>query len=507
MADDKDYTSLLGRSSGSSWGDIAGAYLSGGRKKDNRARNVLLATLFFNAKEANMQSRVMNNLKELEEQKTLELAKLNKQWEKRTELQTTHDSIQKKGALNHYRTQLEKDYLDAHAENKELINMTSGDVAKYKLNWMQKEADKKAEEFSKRYQGLDTSITVKEEFNKPYMDYYKAQKEKIMNPSNVSLVHNIFGKLGIGNRDEELNSQVEKLQKARNLNQERIIGFTQAEIKQIKQEQTPQSQLFGLKINKDDLTSLMSNTSLGDTGLDAGRLRQEVRAEWLENGKTYEAAVNAISAVEEGFNSRQNLADLKAAESRYIAVNPRPEDKNELEQWKMGLDKVKRKALDIQDLTVDTIYRANQLYNIASNQNLTDKERGEFIQDVLSEDIRKATGAINLNEVKADIIKGRMYKVYDMLSSEDSTIINAVKETELSEEKLNYLQQLNPDVFNSFSGFESLDKFNANNSLDDRQLSIIRDLQEQQYVQNQFDLANLFATKAVSNIDLGKPPF
>jgi len=42
---DKDFTSLLGKSSGSSWGDIAGAYLSGGRKKDNRARNVLLAKI------------------------------------------------------------------------------------------------------------------------------------------------------------------------------------------------------------------------------------------------------------------------------------------------------------------------------------------------------------------------------------------------------------------------------------------------------------------------------
>ena len=55
---DKDYTSLLGKSSGSSWGEIAGAYLSGGRKKDNRARNVMLATLFFNAKEANMQATI-----------------------------------------------------------------------------------------------------------------------------------------------------------------------------------------------------------------------------------------------------------------------------------------------------------------------------------------------------------------------------------------------------------------------------------------------------------------
>ena len=74
MSDDnKKLTSLLGKSSGASWGDIAGAYLSGGRKKDNRARNLFLASLFFNAKEANMQSKVLKNLKENDEQKTFAL--------------------------------------------------------------------------------------------------------------------------------------------------------------------------------------------------------------------------------------------------------------------------------------------------------------------------------------------------------------------------------------------------------------------------------------------------
>ena len=56
---ENDYTSLLGKSSGTSWGEIAGAYLTRGRKQDNRARNVLLATLFFNAKESQMQSQVL----------------------------------------------------------------------------------------------------------------------------------------------------------------------------------------------------------------------------------------------------------------------------------------------------------------------------------------------------------------------------------------------------------------------------------------------------------------
>ncbi len=44
MADDnKKLKSLLGRSSGTSWGELAGAYMSGSGKKDNRARNMLIA--------------------------------------------------------------------------------------------------------------------------------------------------------------------------------------------------------------------------------------------------------------------------------------------------------------------------------------------------------------------------------------------------------------------------------------------------------------------------------
>ena len=78
--------SLLDKNPGSQTGDLIGAFLSNRDKKDNRARNVLLASLFFNAKEASMQSKVRKNLEELERQKTLEVAKLNNQWTKRVEL-------------------------------------------------------------------------------------------------------------------------------------------------------------------------------------------------------------------------------------------------------------------------------------------------------------------------------------------------------------------------------------------------------------------------------------
>ena len=78
--DDKDYTSLLGKESGSSWSDIASAYFTKGEKKDKKARNILLASLFFNAREARMQSNVVKNLEELERQKTFDNAQVTNRW-------------------------------------------------------------------------------------------------------------------------------------------------------------------------------------------------------------------------------------------------------------------------------------------------------------------------------------------------------------------------------------------------------------------------------------------
>ena len=87
--------SLLDKNPGSQTGELIGAYLSGRDKKDNRARNVLIASLFFNAKEAAMQSKVRKQLEELERNKTLEVAKLNNQWTKRVNLSNQYENIQK----------------------------------------------------------------------------------------------------------------------------------------------------------------------------------------------------------------------------------------------------------------------------------------------------------------------------------------------------------------------------------------------------------------------------
>ena len=275
--------SLLDKNTGSQTGELIGAYLSNRNKKDNRARNVLLASLFFNAKEANMQSKVRKNLEELERQKTLEVAKLNNQWTKRVDLSNQYENIQKNGALNYYRADAEKAFEDAHTQEKELMSLQGGDIAKYKLDWMTDYSDKQEKEFMQTYNKLDKSITTKEEFTKPYMDYYLAQQNKIASPANVSLVHRAFSKIGIGKDKEEYADKVEKLKLQREANQTRIKGFTQDEISRIEKSR---GVVGTLKISDGDLTTLLSQSGLNEAGEDSLRIRRGIREEWSTGDTT-----------------------------------------------------------------------------------------------------------------------------------------------------------------------------------------------------------------------------
>ena len=202
---DKNFTSLLGKSSGASWGDIAGAYLSGSRKKDNRARNVLLATLFFNAKEANMQSKVLKNLQELEENKTYDKIKLTETLNQREKLLLDNKGYEEDG----------KNYFFVKAKNKfnEKYDGLGIDFKNY-ANAQSKLADinEMADEYEKNHlanmKNIERSdegrILTKEELLGDIDRYYANKQKIIASPDNISLVHKGFKKLkGVFGKDKK----------------------------------------------------------------------------------------------------------------------------------------------------------------------------------------------------------------------------------------------------------------------------------------------------------------
>ena len=492
--------SLLDKNTGSQTGELIGAYLSNTGKKDNRARNVLLASLFFNSKEANMQGKVQKNLEELERQKTLEVAKLNNQWTKRVDLLNQYENIQKNGALNYYRADAEKAFEDAHTQEKELMSLQGGDIAKYKLNWMTDYSDKQEKEFMQTYNKLDKSITTKEEFTKPYMDYYLAQRDKIASPANVSLVHKAFSKIGIGKDKEEYADKVEKLKLQREANQTRIKGFTQDEISRITKQR---GEVGTLKISNADLSTLLTQSGLAEAGEDSLRLRRGVREEWVAGGMTYEAATEAIASYQEGFNSKLNLLKLKDTEETYKELKPEPTDKTSLEwnTWNRGLQSAKRKVLGIEDLTQDTIDKANSIFDlqVAINNGKDkgidvkelEKQRKEFLQDYVEEVRRKAVGDVSMATVQAEIMTSRMARVYEKLDSGDlsanDTMINMLDMDKLPADVQEIIKE------------KSLQDINSNQEILGDSLSLFRELQTEEFIRQQFKLARIFSEQSVED--------
>ncbi len=196
---DKDYTSLLGKSSGTSWGELAGAYLTKGKKKDKKARNILIASLIFNAKEAQMQSNALKNLKENDEQKTFQNAGITNKWNAYNKLMEEDESY--KANPNFFKLQAEQQFARDNA------NFPTGN----KL--LQSEIDFKNKEVSDLEKALKnihiekiktgniTKRLSKEEFYKPFEDYYKGRQEEITSSDNVSLVHKAWDK--ITNREDK----------------------------------------------------------------------------------------------------------------------------------------------------------------------------------------------------------------------------------------------------------------------------------------------------------------
>jgi hypothetical protein len=441
----EDYKSLLGKSSGSSWGELAANYFSKNNKKSNRSRNILLASLFMNAAESTMQSKVMKNLQDLEDDKTIEKAKLSAQWKKRTDIETNYKAIQDQGTLGYYEDQAEKAFQAANVENSKWANLSSGAIVKAKEDWKQAWADQKALEVTNAYKGIDTSIQTVEEFSKPYNDYYKAQKRSYASPKNISLVHNLFSKVGIGGKEKgEIDkatgnfvSTVEKERAEYDTRQIAINGYTKDQAAPFKKAALDKAKLQGMQLDDDDFNTLINQSTLGlSNSAENLSVIRAAKEQFKKDGGTLTAALGAISSKELGYDMSVNMAKRNKAVSAYESAMPKPADGTpELELWQDNRKKTIRTALGVTDLSEDSMLRARELYSIAFNTDPS-LDQDEFVNKVLSEDIRKATGGVDVNELKAAIMKTRALDIIELYGEKDPTTLGRMELTTLTKDQL-----------------------------------------------------------------------
>lgn len=196
---------LLDKSgSGFNVGELLGTYLSSTGKRNNRMRNILGLTTLFGLKEDSMRSNALKNLKENERLKVFDQAKVTNRW-------NAYDTLMKEDELyrknpNHFKIQGEAEFAKLNPN----FDLSTEDARKKRAKEINDWAlNAKTLHESKiqnpAFEGMDKRMT-KEEFFKPFEDYYVSRQQAITAPKELSIVHKAWDYLG-GKKKNELSPQ------------------------------------------------------------------------------------------------------------------------------------------------------------------------------------------------------------------------------------------------------------------------------------------------------------
>lgn len=199
---------LLDKSgSGFNVGELLGTYFSSTGKRNNRMRNILGLTTLFGLKEDSMRSNALKNLKENERLKVFDQAKVTNRW-------NAYDTLMKEDELyrknpNHFKIQGEAEFAKLNPN----FDLSTEDARKKRAKEINDWAlNAKTLHESKiqnpAFEGMDKRMT-KEEFFKPFEDYYVSRQQAITAPKELSIVHKAWDYLGGKKKDELSPQQIE----------------------------------------------------------------------------------------------------------------------------------------------------------------------------------------------------------------------------------------------------------------------------------------------------------
>ena len=207
MADDI-FKGLLDKSPGTSFGELAASYFQRGRKRDNRARNLLVASLFFNAAEQRRQANVLQKLQDVEDRQLGAVANAKANYKKYMDLLAADKDIKEQSAIKYFDAKAENWFNDPNNHDDgfdprefedsttPLYRFKQNKKKDYINNVLMPEHQLKM----KSVEGIEAKS--EEDFISPVKDAFKAEKRKVSSPQNVSLVHKAFGAIGIGDDEK-----------------------------------------------------------------------------------------------------------------------------------------------------------------------------------------------------------------------------------------------------------------------------------------------------------------
>jgi hypothetical protein len=499
MAIDK-FTSLLGKSSGTTFGELAGAYFSGGKKKSNRSRNIMFGTLLFNLRENKMRNKVMQNLQDWDDRKLIQNTELKNTYDNQLKLQTKYDNIQSKGIENYYEQEADS------AFNKKVIadgmtnryNGTNPSGNKAKLAWKNTYANEQYNKFLETYNPEDKDISrlsTYEKFSEPLLNIQKQEKREITDPTNLSLVHKVIG--GVKNKLGFNTSKDTTLEKEYMANEE----LYNKQIKNNVRFATPVGRVNPNNIPLSSADSFLIpdnliDNELTDYGINTNsKLYQPLMTELLAVPRSERNVAKVREVLSGGLTNTfalENKAAIKKVTEKYKS------QKEELMKegtYDLIIQRDVREELDMPDLEEDVYLRAVELTNLSIRLSNTtfknDAARDLYIDESIAQfanaDISKALGIKSDAQVRQAIMMSTAIEVSKSISEQSPATLAAARETSLPEEKMEILKIQNLEAYN----FIKLLPFNGiTDTRNDLEItnspysSLIRDLQGKQLGSN-----------------------
>lgn len=495
----KDFTSLLGKKSKSSWEDIAAAYFSGSKDSNKKAGKALLLGLLFNAKEDKLKSKALKNVTDLNEQQTFELNERAYVFEEGLKKQNQYDEIQKRGVSDYYQDDAEKAFylIEAHRADRSFYDDEDrGKSAKeeWKNDW----SNERHNQFLESYDADAPRLTTQEAFNKPINDYFKYKKEEILNPRNVSLVHKAFGFLpGAKKRDEELSKKTQEaktiydkaLQRGTNL-VSAIGSLNVGELQALDKDK--------IAIDEDNIRDLL----VADYGEDiSAEIRNEVIKRFRSSDiQTYNSYKTITQSIIDNKFSLAASNTIKEASAKYRANKDISISNAEITDIK-ELNFI-RKELGILDTTADVLESSQELAELVADvRNLKGKERKDYIEQKMPEfvesTVNRIAGIRNPNELQEEY---RVTYLIDLSNQIASGQLNTeINRTVITRDFVSSLpKEIRSQLSQDTLTFLNENKYDYNvYPQDESQIAKeIKLLQEQQFRRNSTDIFESLMTYA-----------
>lgn len=504
----KDFTSLLGKkSAGTNFADLATAYFSGNRKQSNRNRNLLLAGFLFNAKESKMQSQVMQNLQDLEDKKVIAAAEAKANYDNQFKLQNKYDDIKSKGISEYYDADAELAF-DKYVTNQGMSTRFDGsneDANKMKQAWKNTYAENQYNSFIKNEYDPEKAgrLGSFEAYSEPVLNKFKAERRKITSPTEVSLVHKVLNKVGIGKeRDQKLESNYIKAEESYN----KLINEKNLYNKPSSKGKAPTlavTDIKNIKITGTEFIKEMEKFNLTNSqtpGIYNASQRQFLQ---LEPSKQTlgEAEEIITSNIVQGYLV-ENKEKIKEATDRFNS-SPDVTENMTTDEKERALAAEIRKATGITNLNQDLLDDArfySELAIKANNRTFSgdpgsdqyNKEREAYLKEqdnlYMKAQIAKGRGLLTKEQIGQAVWKETSSSIAAEIELNNTGTIEAIKNTPVSDEIKALFSETNPEAYTELVEIGKLGGLSASDNrlrIDNgKYANEFFELQKKQYIDN-----------------------